>query len=382
MKIDKSKLIFKPRFTPLICVTHRCNLNCLYCYQKHDKSKMTLDTAKRVIDCIFDVIPDETVVAEIGFMGGEPLLEFDLIKEIVEYTCSNKKQNKFIFFATTNGTLINPEMKNWLKTRKDVFVLGLSLDGSKETQDYNRDKSFDKIDIEFFLKNYPEQTVKMTLSEYSLPRLAENIKFIHSCGFKSISGANLAEMNFDWSKDDYIKLLVPQLKELVEFYLENDNLNNQMFTKKIHLCEVNKNNKNIDKWCGIGTGTPFFDVDGKVYPCPYFTQMTFSENVLSEIDKIDFSNNENFLDDCFNACYIYPMCPTCAGVNYLVNKSLKKRDKRRCKIQKLIALFLADLRAKQIVKNPKLFDDVTLYRTIEAIKQIRLQYMPEFEKFL
>lgn len=372
----------KIRFAPTICVTHNCNLNCIYCYQKHDcNNKMTLDTAKIVIDRIFDIVPDDTSGVEINFIGGEPLLEFNLIKEIVAYTCSKDRKDKFLFFASTNGTILTNEMKDWFTKHKDYFVLGLSLDGTRETQNINRSNSFDKIDIDFFLSNWPFQGIKMTLSEFSLPRLSENIQFLHSKGFKEIGGVNLSEGNFDWSDDKYLKLLAPQLKELVEFYVENDMLAlNQMFNKQLHHCEVKKEKR---KWCGTGTGCPLFEVDGKIYPCAFLSKMTFAENELSEISKIDFSNEENFLDiDCFDNCYIYNICPTCAGANYLVNKTFNKRDKRRCKIQKFISLFIADLQAKKITKKQYNYDAKTLYHTIEAIKKIRSLYLPEFDMYL
>jgi len=342
---------------------------------------MTLDTARTVIDKIFNNVENDKVGIVISFFGGEPLLEFNLIKEIVAYTHSKKRKNKYIFFASTNGTLLTKENKDWFAANKKFFILSLSLDGAKETQDSNRSKSFDKIDVDFFLKNWPEQSVKMTLSEYSLPRLANNIKFLHQLGFKKIYGVN-AEGEFDWSKENYLKILVPQLKELVEFYVENDTFElNQMLSKQLHICEIKE--KERHKWCGTGTGCPFFDVDGKMYPCAFFTPMTFSEDKLYEIAKTDFSNDDNFIDEfCFENCYIYPICPNCVGANYLVNKTFKERDKRRCKITKLITLFIADLQAKRIMKNPKIYDDKTLYHTIEAIKKIRSFYLPEFEEYL
>ena len=371
-----------PKFSPSLCVTHNCNLNCVYCYQRHDTSKrMSLDTAKRTIDWIFDNVPEGTERVGIDFIGGEPLLEFELIKEIVVYTASKKRPVPFSFFATTNGTLLSIEMKQWFINHKDCFVLGLSLDGTCDTHNHNRSQSFDKIDLDFFLKTWPDQGIKMTLSDYSLPRLAENIKFVHSLGFKRIRGVNLAEGDFDWSDDEYIKLLIPQLTELVDYYLENDGLLlDQMFDKHIEFCEVKSRERR--KWCGIGTGCPFFDVDGKMYPCAFTTPMTFSREEIDDILNTDFSNHESFIDDeCFEKCYLYPICPTCSGANYLNNKSFKIRDKRRCRIQKLVALFIADLQAKKIAKNPKIYDDNTLYFKIEAIKKIRELYLDEFQQY-
>jgi len=369
------------RFSPSICLTHNCNLNCVYCYQKHGTEKMSLETAKKCIDWIFSNTPEEFDGVEIDFIGGEPLLEFPLIKQIVDYTCSIDRKKPFIFFATTNGTVLTNEMKTWFSERKKCFWLGLSLDGHKDTHDHNRSNSFDKMDIDFFKDNWPSQGVKMTLSEYSLLHLAENIKYIHSLNLGLIGGVNLAEGDFDWGKDEYIRLLIPQLLELVDFYVEHDHIvPNQMLDKQLEICEAEKG---PGKWCGIGTGVPFFDTDGTRYPCSFITPMTFSREEIENIQKTDFSNDINFLDDdCFKNCYIYPICPNCSGANYMVNKTFKLRNKRKCRIQKLIALFIADLQGKRIQKNPKRYDDTTLYYTIEAIKKIRELYLNEFKEFL
>jgi sulfatase maturation enzyme AslB (radical SAM superfamily) len=342
---------------------------------------MSFETARTAIDWIFAHVPDYADGVEIGFIGGEPLLEFPLMRRVFEYVCGNKPAVPHIFFATTNGTLLTDEMKVWFTGHKDCFWLGLSLDGTKETHDRNRSNSFDKIDIDFFLRTWPEQDIKMTLSEYSLGRFAGDVKYLHSLGFKEIDGVNLAEGSFDWGKDEYIRLLIPQLAELVEFYVENDHLTpNQMFNKKLDTCEGKKERK---KWCGIGVGTPFFDVDGKRYPCSFITPMTFPQNELDDILQTDFTNDEIFIDDdCFNNCYIYPVCPCCSGADYMVNKTFKKRAKSKCRIQKLIALFNADMQAKLIQKNPKRYDDTTLYHTIEAIKKIRALYLDEFREFI
>ena len=216
---------------------------------------------------------------------------------------------------------------------------------------------------------------------FSLQHLAENIKYVHSLGFE-IAGVNLLEGDFDWSRDEYVEILIPQLKELVDFYVEHDTLKvNQMFDKQLNFCEFKE--KNRKKWCGIGNGTNFFDVDGKMYPCSFITPMTFSETDIKKIMTTDFTQDKYFVDEyCYNNCYIYPICPGCYGASYLVNKDFKQRDKRRCKIQKLVAVFIADLQSKRIVKNKDIFDKGPLYYTIEAIKKIRSLYLNEFEKYL
>jgi radical SAM protein with 4Fe4S-binding SPASM domain len=258
-------------------------------------------------------------------------------------------------------------MKKWFFEYKEYFHLGLSLDGTRETHNHNRSNSFDKIDIEFFKNTWPAQSVKMTLSEYSLLNLADNIKYIHSWGFQ-MEGVNLFEGDFDWSDEKYIKILVPQLKDLVKFYVENPLLHlNPMFDKRLDFCEVK--DKSRKKWCEVGTGISFFDVDGKMYPCSFMTPMTFSLDELANILKTDFMNDNNFIDEyCFKNCYIYPICDTCAGTNYIVNKNFKQRDKRKCRVNELITLFIADLQSKRILKNPSRFDKPTLYHTIISVQ--------------
>jgi hypothetical protein len=131
--------------------------------------------------------------------------------------------------------------------------------------------------------------------------------------------------------------------------------------------------------CGIGTGTPFFDVDGKRYPCSFITPMTFSQSELDVILATDFFEDNNFIDDdCFENCYIYPICPSCSGANYLVNRTFKTRNKTKCRLQKLVTLFVADMEARRIAKNPARYDETMRYYTIEAINQIRNRYLEEF----
>ena len=101
--------------------------------------------------------------------------------------------------------------------------------------------------------------------------------------------------------------------------------------------------------------------------------MTFSESELADIVNTNYGIDENFVDDeCFNDCYIYPLCPICSGADYLKHKTFKKRDRKRCRIQKIMAIFAADLHAKLIVKNSALYQESyggDLYNTIEAIKK-------------
>jgi hypothetical protein len=252
---------------------------------------------------------------------------------------------------------------------------------SKETHNLNRNNSFNDIDIDYFVENYAQQGVKMTLSEHSLPNLAKDIKYIHSLGFKRIGGVNLAEGPFDFGKEEFVKILIPQLTEIVDFYVENPDVQiNQMLDKYLHLCETYAHEN--EKRCGIGDRVIFFDTDGSRYPCPFVTPMIFSKEKIAEICRTNFSNSNCFLDvECDSNCYISSICPSCAASNYLNNNSFAIRDKRHCRIYKLIALFTADLNAKLISKYPNMVDDNFIYYTILAINKIKEIYLPEFMEY-
>ena len=342
---------------------------------------MSYETACACIDWIFKNQPKTTNSIEIQFIGGEPLLEFELEKKVYEYTINKYKNKHFIFYATTNGVLLNSKMKKWFDQHCDKFVLGLSLDGLPESHNFNRSNSYNKIDIKYFIKTWPNQGIKMTISEHSLYNLADNVIYLHELGFNEINGVNLFEGTFDWREEKYIKVLIPQLKKLVSYYVEHDDLMlDQMMGRRIDLCE--EKNRLKRKWCGIGTGTVFFDTDGKRYPCPFVTPMTFKDKELEIICATDFNKTDNFIDDdCFLNCYIYPICPMCPGANYLSKKSFKERDRSKCRIQKLIALYCADLQAKRILKNSNCVDKTRIYNTITAIEKIKEKFLFEFSEY-
>lgn len=149
-------------------VTQQCNLRCEYCaysgiYERnrtHSNQRMSFETAKKAIDFFLERNGELPIVV-IGFYGGEPLLEFDLIKQCVEYAKSQVEGKKIRFNMTTNATLLNDHIVDYLV--ENNFTLSISLDGSRQEHDINRkfangQGSFDIImgNIERIQKRYPE----------------------------------------------------------------------------------------------------------------------------------------------------------------------------------------------------------------------------------
>lgn len=132
-----------------LCVTEDCNLSCKYCYfsdcyklsRKPSKRKMDFSTAKSALDYFMSLIKSGTKfnparVAAIGFYGGEPLLNFNLIKKCVQYLNEKYPNLDFFYSLTTNGTLLDKDKADFLMHHD--FSIAISLDGDQKEHDRNR----------------------------------------------------------------------------------------------------------------------------------------------------------------------------------------------------------------------------------------------------
>lgn len=338
----------KKRKTVTLFLTHCCNLKCTYCYEIHkDNKKMTFETAKKIIDYEF-THNDGYDEIEFDLFGGEPFLEFELIKKITEYIKSTTYNVPYIIFSTTNGTLVHGEIQDWLKENINCYQCALSLDGPKEFHDMNRTGSFNKIDLDFFKNTYPNQPVKMTISAETLPHLYECITFVHNYGFKL--SCNLA-FNIDWSNKDNEKILIRELEKLCDYYISHPEIEVcTLLNKKIELAGYDKKDNTItNKWCGTGTDMPTYDIDGEKYGCQFFAPISIGKENAQKMQKQEWKRNidTNLLDEKCKNCPVIDLCPTCYGANYASTGSIYKRDINACKLTKLTIKSAAVLKAMQ-----------------------------------
>lgn len=148
-------------------VTQQCNLRCEYCpysgsyyNRKHSSESMDINVAKAAIDFYIKHSFDKQEI-NIGFYGGEPLIQYDMIKNLVDYVYIKGKGKKVNFHITTNATLLDLDKISFLA--KHNFKMTISLDGPREIHDKNRKQmngkgSFDKVieNIGIIQKHYPE----------------------------------------------------------------------------------------------------------------------------------------------------------------------------------------------------------------------------------
>lgn len=311
-----------------LVITHRCNLNCIYCYEVNkDNGEMSIELAKSILSrCLSSSTCDELAI---NLFGGEPLLRFPFIKELCEWTWAQEWQQKYVFYVDTNGVNLSNEVKDWACANRDRIIFLLSLDGTPKTHNLNRSNSFNLIDLDFFIRNWPEQGVKMTISDNHLEDLADDIVFLHSKGLK-IKGANIAEGIIISDFEKKFNIIREQYAKLIDWYVEHPEVEvAQVFDLELSLCESHKQ-KRI-KYCGCGTSAiKVIDIDGKEYPCTYFFPLSMSHSELKKIEEYDFSDESLFINDsCLQNCYIYPICKGCYGDNYSTTGKFSTRSAQK-----------------------------------------------------
>ena len=123
-----------------LMVSQECNMRCAYCYgdcgEYNNKGMMTSETAIKAIDYLVENTKEDKLA--IAFLGGEPVLNFSLIKEVVEYCSkiSSESNKKFSYTITTNGTLLNDEIEKFLIDNN--IKTQISIDGTKNNHDRMR----------------------------------------------------------------------------------------------------------------------------------------------------------------------------------------------------------------------------------------------------
>ena len=142
-----------------ILITEKCNLNCVYCYEKYKTNKnITLSKMQEIISYVMNANSIWTDI-EFRLLGGEPFIAFNLIREVVEWTFAKKWPKRCSFKITTNGTLLDEEMKRWLRQYRNRICVVLSLDGPAYVHNKNRNDSYSNIDYAFFREIWLHQFI-------------------------------------------------------------------------------------------------------------------------------------------------------------------------------------------------------------------------------
>ncbi len=313
---------------------------------------MDAETAKKAI-VEYMTADDEFEEVEITFFGGEPMLEFSLIKELVEWFIQIKWQKRFVFFITTNGTILTKEIKEWLRKHKDYVVAGFSIDGNRKAHNMVRNESYDLLEknIPFFLECWPDQPAKMTIGKENLPFLAESVIELESKGL--YFSANIVFEDI-WGnpeeKERLLSVYEDQLHVLVDFYSKRPDLFPvyPILTRTIEIYgQLNKSksfhfDSECTRFCGAGHEMVMIDVDGESYPCHRFAPWVTKKSSTKE--PVNRQSQWEGPEKCLS-CKLISACPTCAGFNWEINGTTGIRTIYHCEAYKLEFLASAKLHA-------------------------------------
>ncbi len=281
-------------------VTQNCNLRCKYCYMvnKNDDNKMTLQVAKDAIDYFLDnqeeLFGDDCVILD--FIGGEPLMEIDLIDEITDYFKLETYRRHSSWFGryrisiSTNGLLYShPKVQRYIMKNKDNISIGISIDGTKDKHDMQRvypdgRGSYEDVEknVKLWLKQYPDASTKVTIGHDDLKYVKDSIVHLWNLGIKFVPANTVFENVWEDGDDKIFEL---QLKELADYIIDNklwNKYSTTLFGENIGFKQIEEEmNKNF---CGTGRAYAV-DSNGNLYPCVRYVGYS-----LENKDAILFGN--------------------------------------------------------------------------------------------
>lgn len=280
-------------------MTHDCNLRCEYCFASQgtyngEKAFLSFETGKKAFDYLVKSSGNRRNL-EVDFFGGEPLMNFDTIKKLVDYGRSLEKEyNKhFRFTVTTNGVLLNEEKINYINENMDNVVL--SIDGRKETNDRMRKTINGKGSYDLIIDNYKKFIVKRGNKDYFVRGtytsnnldFCEDIIHMRESGFDKISVEPVvAKPDEKYAlKEEHVEILKKEYEKLAEYFIQSNNDKNKRFQFFHFNIELDGGPCIYKRSIGCGAGTEYVAVTpaGELYPCHQF--IGTEEFIIGNVDE-------------------------------------------------------------------------------------------------
>ncbi|BFL72364.1 thioether cross-link-forming SCIFF peptide maturase [Anaerococcus nagyae] len=351
-------VVNRPTNVKAIClnVAHTCNLSCEYCFAKGGKyhgpdAIMTTETAKKAIDFLIENSGNHYNL-DVDFFGGEPLMNWDVVKETVDYARNlEEKYNKhFNFTLTTNGMLLDDDKIEYLNENMKNVVL--SLDGRREIHDEFRKTiggkgSFDTVVPKFqnFVSKRGDKEYYMR-GTYTANNLdfTKDIKTYLDLGFKRTS----LEPVVGNSKSDYalkeedLPVLFEEYEKLADMMIDAID-NNNKFIFYHYMIDLENGPCAHKRISGCGSGTEYMAItpSGELYPCHQFVgnddfiigdinQGIIRDDIIEDFKKCNCYSKE----EC-KSCWANMYCSGgCAANNYNANGDINETHDYSCKLFK------------------------------------------------
>ena len=304
-------------------VAHTCNLNCSYCFASQgrysgDRAVMSFETGKRALDFLVENSGTRHNL-EVDFFGGEPLMNFDVVKQLVAYARSIEKEKgkNFRFTLTTNGMLIDEDVIDF--ANREMSNVVLSLDGRKEIHDrfrvdYAGNGSWERIVPKFQQlvsarggRNY---YMRGTFT-HANPDFLKDIEKMLELGFTELSMEPVVCAPDDPSAltDEDLAVVTEQYEQLAELMLRRER-EGRPFTFYHYMIDLSGGPCIYKRISGCGSGTEYMAVTpwGDLYPCHQFVGDEHFR--LGDIwNGIDNSAVQSEFKNC--NVYAHPECADC-----------------------------------------------------------------------
>ncbi|WP_366923920.1 nif11-like peptide radical SAM maturase [Metallumcola ferriviriculae] len=347
-----------PIVTMALFVTQTCNLKCVYCFGEGGEygtgGTMEEKTALQAVDWLIEQSKEKKKI-NIVFFGGEPFLNFPLMKKVIQYAQQrvNEVDKKISFNVTTNATLLNDDVISFLEKHK--VNVTVSIDGPKEIQDMQRPftkgkGSYDIIlpKIKKLLKALPETRGHAVIDESTDPILVtESLKKI---GFLRITTAIMSASLFEGESCSVkptkeLSKILNMMELEAETWINDTKSKNSKSLKELI---VNGNlyegiffilhNKKIHYPCGAGVGYLGVSCSGDVYPCHRFVGLDrykLGNVFMEDLDRDMYHKPpRTFIKKCANCFAQYYCAGGCKHMNASSGDSVFKQSEDLCRLKR------------------------------------------------
>jgi uncharacterized protein len=345
-----------------LCITHKCNLRCTYCYVGHDSSaSMSKDTARRALDFLHRNSSDGCVAT---LFGGEPLLEFELIRAIVSYSRGQCGYN-IDFRLSTNGTCLNSKRLEFLRTNGIYFVV--SIDGTKAQHDANRMTasgcgSYGLIErsLRDVLAANPYTIAVSVVAPNTVNDVHVGVKHLFDQGLRYV--LQTLDYSAQWGRSE-LRALRAQYQALAGEYegmLEKGRkIYYSPFDERIKTHAQKRYGKG--DLCDLANTQIAIAPSGRVYPCVQFIGNDGPENAVNSIGDVfngfDEESRRRFVElnyrdkDCCAGCAHEGRCATyCGCVNWRCTGRVDQVPAIVCEHERML-LPIVDRLANRLWRN-------------------------------
>lgn len=354
-------------------VTEGCTLNCSYCYQvdKDHNAIMSKETAIKAVDMILDdskmegyINSKDTPGVIIDFIGGEPLLQVELMDFICDYFRYKADQlnhpwlNNHMINFTSNGTLyMNEKVQRFLKKNSGRLSFTITVDGNEQLHDscrvFHDGKGSYKVVEEALLNAqafYSLDSSKITLAPENIMYTFDAVKHLSDLGVHDLN-ANVVYEDV-WVPERDAPIFYDQLIKLADWFIDEDKYIESYLSLFDELIGKPVPDSQDQNWCGGNGQMLSIGTDGNLYPCIRFMDYSLNDKSLPEFlignvkDGIEKEEDNKYLsslasltrknqstDEC-NTCQVGSGCGWCTGYNYDHFKTPHKRAMFHCWLHK------------------------------------------------